>query len=148
MSESRLLDRFLKKGGQLIRLWNPKTLEFEVQRTPTVHKYVTTASAGSTALWTPNAGKRVRILGGIISISKEAACAGAENVAISDVAAVIVKIDLSAAALVATGNVIIASFTLPGNGYLCALADTSVNVVLNGALTAGTAGVTVWGCEE
>ena len=100
----------------------------------------------SGGIWTPANGKSVRLFGGVITVSKEAACAGAEylNLAATET---IVYVQLSNAALVATGNVVVIPFTIPGNGYLCPK-NTALTLYFNGALTAGAVACSVWGWEE
>jgi hypothetical protein len=129
--------------------WNQVSQHIERVRTPTSFKAVGgIASAGATAVWTPAGGKKFRVMGGLIALSKEAACAGAESIALKDSAATFLEVDISNAALVATGQVEIIPFAYPGNGYLSTAADNVLNVNLGGALTAGVLTVNVWGCEE
>jgi hypothetical protein len=128
---------------------NTGTGTMEVQRTPVV--FTTNGgftAAGNTAFWTPAAGKKFRLLGGILTISKEAACAGAQYIMLLDAAGWIMRFDISNAALVATGNVIVIPFNLPRNGYLSTAANNVLNLKLNGAFTAGSCALVTWGTEE
>lgn len=121
----------------------------EAQRTPTLFKHVTTAAAGNTAVWSPPGGKKFRLLGGVMTLTKEAACAGALAIYLNDGGGVtILEVEISAAALVAIGAVTVLPFTFPGNGYLSANAANALNVNLSGALTAGALHTNVWGNEE
>jgi hypothetical protein len=125
-------------------------LSQEMQRTPDTFKQLAgTSAAGQTAVWTPAAGKKVRIMGGNICISKEAACAGALTVGIQDNAgAQYMFVQISAAALVATGQVIYLPFSFPGNGFLSAAVNNPQYLNLSAALTAGLITVNMWGTEE
>lgn len=106
-------------------------------------------AAGSTTIWTPTAGKRFRLMGLIITLSKDAACAGAEIINILDGGTTIMAFNISSAALVATGNeIVIGPINFPANGYLSTAVNNLLRLNLGGALTAGSCAVNAWGCEE
>jgi hypothetical protein len=130
-------------------LFNNVTGLGEVQRTPTCFKSLPATAAGTTAIWTPPSAKKFRLMGGILTLSKEAACAANFLINFLD-NAVDMKLyfTISTGALVAIGNVVLIPFSFPGNGYLSVLAGNALNVNLSGALTAGNLYVTVWGTEE
>jgi len=122
--------------------WNPIN-------TPLFFKSAQATAAGSTALWTPTAGKHFQLMGGVIMLSKEAACAGAEYVELLDAAASIgLRWDFSTAALVAMGQCVVIPFDLKPCGYYSAAANNVLNIKLNGALTAGNCSVSCWGVEQ
>lgn len=127
----------------------PLGTALEMQRTPTTWKSAGGATAaGNTALWTPAGGKKFRLMGGMIALSKEAACAGAFNISFRDAAVVIWQIDISEVALVAIGAVQYFPITFPGNGYISTTADNVLNLNLGAVLTAGGASACAWGTEE
>ena len=119
-----------------------------VNYSPNTFKGNTTAAAGSTTIWTPTTGTKFRLMGGLITITKDAAAAAAFNVTFLDGAAAIFKISISGAALVATGNVIVIPFSFPSNGYLSLAADNLFTMFLSSALTAGELSISCWGTEE
>ena len=122
---------------------------WERQRTPTTFKTLADQTASGGVVWTPAGGKKYRLMGGVISLSKEAACAGMEYLTLADQGGTqILLIQISHVALVATGVVTLIPFSLPGNGYLSPTADNTLIVGLNGALTAGSYAACVWGTEE
>lgn len=129
-------------------IYKPVTGLSEQQRTPDTFKTMATATAGSVEIWSPTAGTRFRLMGGVITLSKEAACAGAFYVTLQDEGASFMRFTVSAAALVATGNVVVIPIILPGNGYLSTAINNDLDIFLNGALTAGEIAVSVWGTEE
>jgi hypothetical protein len=122
----------------------------EAPVTPTTFKQAQATAAGATTLWSPAAGKKFRLMGGIIVLSKEAACAGAEYISIieSTGAVTIARFDISIAALVAIGSCTIIPLNLPANGYLALTKDSVLQIYLGGVLTAGNCSVSVWGTEE
>ena len=120
----------------------------EAQRTPTLFKVASANAAGDNTVWTPAGGKKFRLLGFILTISKDAACAGAQHIDFYDGASRIMFFDISSAALVATGNEIVIPINFGGNGYLSIAADNLFKVNLNGAFTTGMCTVNAWGTEE
>lgn len=130
-------------------LYNPATSLLESQRTPT--KFVTVnnvSAAGNTIIWDPAAGKKFNLMGFQVLYSKEAACAGAHTILLSDEAAAFWRLDFSSAALVATGNIVAINVNYPGNGLHSAAADNILYLTISGALTAGKITVNAWGTEE
>lgn len=144
-------DGFLQGSLNLSQplLYNPETKSFQLQRVPT--RFFSFDGITDTAnLWTPAAGKRFRLMGGSICIAKETACAGALLISIRDTLAAVnfINFRISAAALVATGQVIYLPIILPPNGYLCTLPNSLLQILFSAALTAGSVAVNMWGCEE
>lgn len=127
---------------------------FDRERTPKVFKTATATAAGQTAVWTPAAGKRFRLMRVHMSITSNAAAAAA---------AVLLSrlLDGSGGGAVFFGmsdnNYIPLIGTIQqhqnfifdlGNGYLSVAANNVLNVDLSFALTAGVLDVTVAGTEE
>lgn len=121
--------------------------QLEILKTPTVWKTVT-CTAGANTIWDPAAGTRFRLMGGLITVSKDAATAAQEYITLLDGAAVFMTFTISGAALVATGNVIVIPFSFPLNGYLSTTADNILGLTLATDFTAGNCNINVWGIEE
>lgn len=127
-------------------LQNNVTNQPEVQRTPTTFKRAASLT-GNTVIWNP-AGKKYRLMGGIIVLSKNATCAGAFYINLADsVAGPLVYFDISSAALAAIGSVTVIPFTIPNDGFLSPTAGNTL-IFQSPALTAGFASANVWGTEE
>jgi len=137
--------------GILVRganyVYNNVSTAWERQRTPVVYKYNSNLTALS-VIWTPTAGKKFRMLGGIITLAKETACAGGLIMQLKDEATLFMEFQISVAALVATGQVIQIPITFPGNGYLSTTVNNHLYLGPSAALTAGGFGMSVWGTEE
>lgn len=122
------------------------------QRTPNIFKTVAATAAGNTAVWTPAAGKKFRLMRVSIQITSNAAqsVAGVFTVDLQDSAS--------------TTN-ITSSFFVPstagtafqmddqvwmdlGNGVLSAAANNVLNVNLSAALSSGVVRVVAMGTEE
>lgn len=132
-----------------IQLVNKATGYDEAQRTPSVFKQVSGVTTGDNTVWDPGATKKVRLMGGIMGLSKDAACAGALVLQLVETGvSTILSFDISGAALVATGNEIVIPFNFPGNGYLFTSVATILALRFNAALTAGKGWCVAWGTEE
>ena len=133
-------------------LWNPTNAQWERARTPVIWKVVNATAAGNTALWTPTAGKKFRLMGCIVNVSGGVglAAAGEEVIELRDSATVVLRVAvrLPAAAGVVVGTDLIEQLDFPGNGYLSAAANNVLNVNLGTAVTAGNVVVNAWGTEE
>jgi len=127
-------------------LYNPKTGKSEAQRSMTIIKAsALIASIGSTAIWTPAAGRAVRILGFSVVVSTLTTTAAGSLVTIKEGATTIDN--LIHLAVAAPAVPIRWAAPLPQNGYLAAK-DAVINVDLSAAATAGGVYVNIWGCEE
>lgn len=127
------------------------TALYEQQRTPDTFKQLAlTAASGQAGIWEPAAGKKFRLMGGVITIAKGSTAAGAISIGLQDGAAgaQVVFIALSGAALLATPDVNCIPFTIPFNGYLSTTADNWLYLNNSAAFTAGGVSVAVWGTEE
>ena len=138
-----------------ITLYNALSTLNEKIRTPTWFAHLATAAAGPTSFLAAVAGKKHRILGGVIICAGAAAAAGAETLTILDAAAdtgLDFTFYMPTAANLALG--VGANFgtvvTLPTllNGYLCAAVNTAINVTLSTAMTVGNMNITLWGTDE
>ena len=128
--------------------WNGAT--WDRLRTPNVFKTVSTAAAGNTALWTPAAGLKFRLMRVHMSITSNAAAAAAA-VLLSQLLDGATFFGISDNNYIPLAGVIQQHqnfvFDL-GNGYLSAAANNVLNINLSFALTAGILDVTVAGTEE
>ena len=135
-------------------VFKPATAVFEAARTPDTWKGATGVNAaGSTAVWTPAAGKSFRLMGFTFAISGNAtqAAANPRNFSLVDGAGTTIwraNLFIPGAAGTTMGNDVLHTVTLPANGYLSAAPNTVLNVNLAVALTAGTVSVHAWGTEE
>jgi len=127
-------------------------LDLVAQRTPNVFKTAVATALGDTAVWTPAAGKKFRLMRFLIQVTANAALAagGLLEILLRD-------------ATTATG--LAHSYFVPGaagtvfgeqggtwidlgNGFLSAAANNVLNVNLSVALTAGEVRVVACGTEE
>jgi len=116
----------------------------EYVRTPTTFKVGTATAAGLTAVWTPTAGKRFRLMGGTFSIGSDVTTVGGATIQLADAGSgfmIMARVGLNS-----TGQGY--SFQLPGNGYLSTAQDAVLNCNLSAALTAGQAAFSLYGTEE
>ena len=121
----------------------------EAERTPTEMRYLNTALAGSSAIWTPAVGNRFHLQAFQICLGIGCTTAAAAlSVIIMDQAAALFRFNISAGALAATTTVWSEALTLPGNGYESAAINNVLNLNLSVALTAGSVSVTVFGFED
>jgi len=119
---------------------------------PTVLKTVDAAALGNTAVWTPAAGKKFRLMGGLMTIdgSCTLAAAGSLLVTLQDAVAALgwgIRVALPAAAVTQDTDVVIPIGPF-GQGVLSAAANNPLNVNLGTALAAGNVRTSVWGTEE
>ncbi|MGD0645911.1 MAG: hypothetical protein ABSA75_13475 [Candidatus Bathyarchaeia archaeon] len=123
----------------------------EIPRTPTWYANAQCTTVAATVLKAATAGKKHRVLGGVIVCGAGMGAAGIELINILDVAADI-GLDfatyLPIAATLSGIGVSVIPFDLKPNGYLCAAVNTAINVTLGTAITAGTISVTLWGTDE
>lgn len=125
---------------------------FDALRTPTKLKTVTATAAGNTALWTPAAGKKFRLMRLIVMVTANAsfAVAGLEEVTLQDSATdvgfgVSFFVPGAAGALVGEQN---SGWLDLGNGFLSSTANNVLNVNLGTALATGEIRVFAVGTEE
>jgi hypothetical protein len=123
------------------------------QRTPAVCKTVAATAAGNTALWTPTAGKKFRIMRFKVQVTANAvlAVAGVLALGLQDATT---DLNLTHSVFVPAA----AGTTMPGafdsgwidlaNGVLSAAANQVLNANLSAALTGGTARFIAAGTEE
>lgn len=124
-----------------------------VARTPVVYKSVTATASGNTALWTPAAGKKFRLMRFLLTMPSDVAKAAGADVAITfQDSATDMGLKLSVfvpAAAVTTGNGAWSSGWIDlGNGILSSTANNVLNINLGAAIT--TSGITCMaaGTEE
>lgn len=121
-------------------------------RTPSIFKQVSTAATGSTALWTPTAGKKFRLMRYRVIVTALAKAAVAADLVIDllDAAATLGLKTLCTIPAAAAGNGLISDsgWIDLGNGILSAAANNVLNLNLSFALTGGLVNVNACGTEE
>lgn len=123
-------------------------------RTPVTFKTAVASAAGNTAIWTPAAGKRFRLMAYSIEVTGNASmgAAGLNEITLNDAGAAIgqgVSAWFPAAAGTLLGNVQLSGgMRQLGNGVLSAAANNPLQVNLTTALTAGEVRVNAIGTEE
>jgi len=129
-----------------------KDVNLEAKRTQTIRKLGFATNAGNTALWTPVAGRRFRLLGLDVFMAGGCTLAAASimTVAIRDAALEIFSWGpyINNAAIVGLGTYINKTIIFPDNGYLSAAVNNVLNINLGAALTTGVVSVAAWGTEE
>lgn len=109
-----------------------------------VVKQAVATNSGSTTVWTPAAGKRVRILAVAVHILNGSTSAAGIDVSLQDGGANIWYL-----CKVGATNIDRYNYTLlPLGGYLSAAADNLIRVNLSAAFTVSGMYVTIWGYEE
>jgi len=126
---------------------------YDRQRVPNIFRTITVAAAGDTALWTPAAGKKFRLMGYQMMVTAEAIAAAAAHLEIllCDAAVALgigASVFVPLAAIAGGGDVYVGPAVQLGNGPLSALANNVLNVNLSFALTGGEVRVNAWGIEE
>jgi len=130
-------------------VYNPGIPGMQLVRTPNTIKQNICTTVAATAVWTPTAGKKFRVMGGTIIPAAGMGAAGVEKISLLDSATDIglnFQTYLPIAASIQHQPQI--TFDLKPNGYLSAAANNVLNVTLTTAITAGAISVTVWGTEE
>jgi len=116
---------------------------------PVIFKNATAAAAAATTdLWAPTAGKKFRLLGGVITMSGSIAAAALRTLQLIEETAgtVIVQVNLLIPVL---GGSVSVPFTITGNGYLSSTVTKKLQIVtVGGTYVVGTDAVSVWGTEE
>lgn len=139
----------IAKGAQNINSynygWNGAT--WDRARVANTFKFVAATGSGNTTVWTPTAGKKVRVMGGVISIAGTLGATGVQVIKLTQ----------------GNGGTEIARFnatvqdTLTGdtqipftfnNGLLFAAINTTLVVNLGTAMASGSVIVNVFGTEE
>lgn len=121
-------------------------------RTCTTFKQASTAATGSTALWTPTAGKKFRLMRFRVQVTALAKAAAAADlkIALLDSAADLGVSSYCTIPVAAAGNGVISDtgWIDLGNGVMSSLANNVLNINLSFALTGGLVNVTCAGTEE
>lgn len=123
-------------------------------RTPRQFLTVAAATAGNTALWTPTAGKKFRLMRYQIHVTGNAsfAVAGVLTISLFDAAAgatgQVHDVYIPAIAGIVTGEAYTSPWIDLGNGYLSVLVNNVLNVNLSAALATGNVRVLCCGTEE
>jgi hypothetical protein len=122
-------------------------------RTPT--RFLSTSfNAGALGnAWTPQAGKKFRLMGYVLTVEGNASAAGAAraNLDLQDGGVSINQnhsLWIPAAAGPTGPPLYLVVVAYPGNGYLSTAANNSLGVLLPFALVTGFVKITTWGTEE
>lgn len=122
-------------------------------RTPTIFKTVQATASGNTAVWTPTAGKKFRLMRYRITLTENAirAAAGVITVQFEDSATLIGAADdvwVNTTAPTGSACQFVSPWIDLGNGILSAASNDVLNINLSAALTAGNFRIDVCGTEE
>lgn len=122
-------------------------------RTPTVFRRLTTAAVGPTAIWTPGANNKFRLLKYIIEVTANAqiAAAGVLTISLLDAAADIAQDHQVFVPSAAGTNFQVDDYLtvdLGSFGILSSAANNALNVTLSSALSSGAVNIIVMGTEE
>ena len=133
--------------------WNPTEGGFDRIRVPVIFKTGVATALGATAIWTPAAGKKFRLMAYSIEVTANAAmaAAGLEEITLLDAAAAIGQgssVWLPNAALTTSITGKDTGMRQLGNGYLSVAINQALNVNLGTALTAGEVRVNAIGTED
>lgn len=130
------------------------TSTFDFLRTPTIFKQNTATASGSTALWTPAAGKKFRLMRYMITVPSNSVAGAQADLVMSllDGAGAIGVAHVCnipvAAVLTAAPPLYVSGWIDLGNGILSALANNVLNMNLSFALTGGQVNFLACGTEE
>ena len=123
-------------------------LNLEAVRTPSTFRSVQANTAAATVIWTPTAGTRFRLMGGVISFAGPTLAAAAittinlrdENTSF--------LVDFDAWIPTVAEHMPAIAFDLKPNGYLSLAVNNRLRVLLNANFLTGDIRITVWGTEE
>lgn len=126
---------------------------FVYERTPNIFKTATATASGNTALWTPTAGKKFRLMRLIVMITENATLGAAAVLTVSfqdSASALNIAFDIFVpnAAGATIGDGYSSGWIDFGNGILSAAANNVLNTNLSAAVTAGNVRVIACGTEE
>lgn len=113
------------------------------------HTALVTA-AGTTAVWTPTAGTRFRLMGYSIDIAGTAAATGVQAIELLD-GATVIKNHLAVVLQTFAATTAIQGVTISvdcGQGQLSAAANNVLNIHTSEAMVSGGVAINVWGTEE
>lgn len=115
-------------------------------RIANVFKNVVATAAGNTAVWTPTAGKKFRLMGYTLSIAGTLAATGVNVLQLRDNATVIARHGATVTLTTPTGDTQIGVDL--GQGILSSTINNVLNVNLGTAMATGGVYVNAWGTEE
>ena len=123
---------------------------FDRIRVANVYHTVIATAAGSTAVWTPSAGTKFRLMGYTIDVAATAAATGPLTIKLEDGATVIknhiVNVIQTQTANISGGDSHMGADL--GQGQLSAADDNVLNINLSEACGSGGVAINVWGTEE
>jgi hypothetical protein len=122
-------------------------------RTPTTFKAASATASGNTAVWTPTAGKKFRLMRYRIDVSAAAATSGGGTLDFffqdsSTALGIGFSCYVPAASVTTAVGAPTSGWCDMGNGFLSAAANNVLNINLSAALTAGAVRIVVCGTEE
>jgi hypothetical protein len=121
----------------------------EIQRTPTTFMSAVANTAAATAIRTPTAGKKFRIMAMIITSTGYLAAAAESVLTFLDAAAAItLSFTIWLPLLAGVIPQVPIPVDLKPNGYLSSTVNNVLNLTLTANLAGGHIGVQVWGTEE
>jgi hypothetical protein len=124
---------------------------FDRVRVANVFKTVSTAAAGLTAVWTPAAGKKYRLMGYTIDVAGTLAATGTQVLTLRDGAATVIKNHVANLIQTQTASISGGDSHMGadlGQGQLSAAINTTLNINLGTAMASGAVTVNAWGTEE
>jgi len=125
-----------------------KGANLEAVRTPTIFRTASITVTGPTTIWTPAAGNKFRLMGGVITFGGPTLAAAAYEIIRFYDLATQMAIDFLAWVPQVAVDMHSIAFDLKPNGYLSIAADNAFRVGLTDNLAAGIIRITVWGTEE
>lgn len=136
-----------------LRIGDQPSNQYSKTRNVEVFKTAQATAAGSTALWTPAAGKKFRLMRYMIQLTENAvrAAAGVVTIELLDGASHIGQAHdafVPAAAVSGIGDGYVSPWIDLGNGVLSGAANNVLNINLSAALTAGNVRAIACGTEE
>lgn len=128
--------------------WNGASYD-RVRIANVFHTALVTA-AGTTAVWTPTAGTKFRLMGYSIDIAGTAAATGVQAIELLD-GATVIKNHLAVVLQTFAATTAIQGVTISvncGQGQLSAAANNVLNIHTSEAMVSGGVAINVWGTEE
>jgi hypothetical protein len=145
---SNLGDLSLSLSQATANLLRPPKTAGETTRTETWSINGIAVNNTPNAIRSPAANLKFRLLGLILTISKDLSSAASLFITVTDGAAVVFRVDVSAVAFAALGQETVIPFYPTENGYLSTTAGNVLYLTLSNNITTGKIGISCWGTEE
>lgn len=143
--------RYMLNVAAAMLVYNPNASgpSMEGYRTPSKYKWASCVTAAATIIWSPTAGTKFRLMGGVIVILASLAAAALQKINFLEETLGTFGLEFQIYLPAAIGTLAtVIPFTLGPNGYLASAADKDLTVTMTANLGAGAVSVTVWGTEE